>query len=52
MFDQAGRPLRSMVMQGMPDTPLQMDLGGMAPGVYMIQLGTKHGTATQMVVRE
>lgn len=52
VFDQAGRPLRSMVMQGMPDTPLQVDLGGLAPGAYMIQLRTKHGTATRMVVRE
>ncbi len=52
VLDAAGRSVYGTRLQDNGAEPVQMDLGGMAPGVYMIQLRTKHGTATQMVVRE
>ncbi len=52
VLDSAGRLLQESQMQGGNSEAIQVDLGALLPGAYMVQLHTKDGMTTRMVVRE
>lgn len=52
VLDAAGRSAYEIRVQANGTDPMVVDLGGLVPGVYLMELRTKEGVATRVVVRE
>jgi len=52
VLDAAGRAVYGTRLQANGTDPITVDLGGLVPGVYLMELRTKKGVATRVVVRE
>lgn len=52
VLDCAGRLVHEVRVEGHGAQPIQLDLGALLPGAYMLQVHTKGGMTTRMVVRE